>query len=227
MKDQLTEKHHTDKSTTDACCSAENSVQQKISVPTKKRVPEHSHNQGLARIWVPSLVSFLLLAFGLLADEVVKPDWFTGWVRIVWYALAYLPVGLPVVVRGVKLAAKGDLFTEFFLMSLATLGAFYIGNYPEGVAVMLFYTVGELFQHAAVDRAKRNIKALLDVRPDVAYVFREGSYHPVDPAEVAIGEVIQVRAGERVPLDGELLEEHSSFNAAALTGESKPLSLKK
>jgi Cd2+/Zn2+-exporting ATPase len=225
MSDQFTAKQNTDKPPADACCSADDSVQQKTSAPPKKREPELAH--GLAKIWVPSLVSFLLLAFSLLADHVLKPGWFTGWVRIGWYALAYLPVGFPVVIKGVKLAVKGDLFTEFFLMGLATLGAFYIGNYPEGVAVMLFYTVGELFQHAAVDRAKRNIKALLDVRPDVAHVFREGSYQRVDPESVAIGEIIQIRAGERVPLDGVLLDERTSFNTAALTGESKPLSLKK
>ena len=224
MNDQLMEKHNHDIPSADACCDTENSVQQKINAPKKKSGPEPF--ESLIRIWLPSLVSFLLLALGLLADHVFKPDWFTGWVRILWYSLAYLPVGLPVVVRGVKLAAKGDLFTEFFLMGLATIGAFFIGNYPEGVAVMLFYTVGELFQGAAVTRARRNIKALLDVRPDVAHVFREGSYQRVDPDDVRIGEIIEVRAGERVPLDG-TLQERGSFNAAALTGESKPLSLQK
>ncbi|MFJ1288497.1 heavy metal translocating P-type ATPase, partial [Acinetobacter baumannii] len=89
---------------------------------------------------------------------------------------AYIPVGLPVVIKGIKTAIKGDVFTEFFLMSVATIGAFYIGQYPEGVAVMLFYAVGELFQDAAVNRAKRSIKALLDVRPDSADVLRNGIY---------------------------------------------------
>src|SRR5690606_34275225 len=117
---------------------------------------------------------------------------------------------------------KGDFFTEFFLMSLATLGAFALGEYPEGVAVMLFYAVGELFQGAAVKRAKGNIKALLDVRPKEALVFRDGHFISVAPETVAIGERIQVRAGEKVPLDGILLSKKASLNTAALTGESKP-----
>ena len=107
-------------------------------------------------------------------------------------------------------------------MSIATLGAFAIGEYPEGVAVMLFYAVGELFQNAAVNRAKGNIKALLDVRPNEALVYRDGDFVSVNPETVEIGEKIQVRVGEKVPLDGILLSEKGSFNTAALTGESKP-----
>src|SRR5690606_34667085 len=97
----------------------------------------------------------------------------------------------------------------------------------EGVAVMLFYAVGELFQGAAVNRAKRSIKALLDVRPDTANVLRNGSYAEVDPTKVNVDETIQVKVGERVPLDGRMLSEGSSFNTAALTGESKPTSIEK
>lgn len=219
------EKQRTNISPADDCCATDSMVQQKIAVPEKKPAPAPS--KSLLKEWMPALLSLLLLALGLLFDHVLEPRWFTGWVRVSWYILAYLPVGLPVARQGIKLALKGDLFTEFFLMTLATLGAFYIGTYAEGVAVMLFYTVGELFQGAAVARAKRSIKALLDVRPDVAHVFREGTYHSIAPDEVAVGETIQVRAGERVPLDGELLDERSSFNAAALTGESKPVSLNK
>ena len=117
---------------------------------------------------------------------------------------------------------NGDFFTEFFLMSIATLGAFAIGEYPEGVAVMLFYAVGELFQSAAVKKAKGSIKALLDVRPNEALVYRNKNYVSVNPETVAIGEKVQVRVGEKIPLDGILLSEKGSFNTAALTGESKP-----
>ncbi|MDP3666774.1 MAG: heavy metal translocating P-type ATPase, partial [Sediminibacterium sp.] len=165
-----------------------------------------------------------LLIIGIAMDNWVRPTpvWFTGWIRLAWYILAYIPVGLPVVLKGIKTAVKGDVFTEFFLMSIATIGAFYVGEYPEGVAVMLFYAVGELFQNAAVNRAKRSIKALLDVRPDSAEVLRNGIYINVDPNTVEVGETIQIKAGERVPLDGEMLSEGSSFNTAALTGESKP-----
>jgi Cd2+/Zn2+-exporting ATPase len=112
-------------------------------------------------------------------------------------------------------------------MGIATIGAFYIGEYAEGVAVMLFYAIGELFQGAAVNRAKRNIKALLDVRPNTASVFRNGHFITVNPAQVEIGETIQVKAGERVPLDGIMKSAGSSFNTAALTGESKPSSIDK
>ncbi|RZK88169.1 MAG: cadmium-translocating P-type ATPase, partial [Pedobacter sp.] len=123
--------------------------------------------------------------------------------------------------------AKGDIFTEFLLMVLATVGAFALGEYPEAVAVMLFYSIGELFQGAAVSRAKNNIKALLDVRPDRATVYRDAKYISVNPKEVAVGEVIQLKAGEKAPLDGELESDSASFNTAALTGESKPKTIKK
>ena len=112
-------------------------------------------------------------------------------------------------------------------MVLATVGAFAIGEYPEGVAVMLFYAIGELFQSAAVNRAKSNIKALLDVRPAFANLLKNGNYESVKPETVEIGETIQVRSGEKVPLDSEMLSENSSFNTAALTGESKPKTIGK
>src|SRR5690606_7081711 len=149
-------------------------------------------------------------------------SFFKDWIRIAWYGIAYLPVGFPVVKEGWESIKKGDVFTEFFLMSIATIGAFIIGEYPEGVAVMLFYAVGELFQNAAVNRAKGNIKALLDVRPNEALVYRNNDYVSVSPETVEIGEKVQVRVGEKIPLDGILLSEKGSFNIAALTGESKP-----
>lgn len=157
-----------------------------------------------------------------IALDYFNVTFFKDWLRIVWYGIAYLPVGLPVVKDGWESIKKGDVFTEFFLMSLATIGAFVIGEYPEGVAVMLFYAVGELFQNAAVNRAKGNIKALLDVRPKEANVFRDGDYTSVSPDDVKVGEKIQIRVGEKIPLDGVLLSEKASLNTAALTGESKP-----
>ena len=112
-------------------------------------------------------------------------------------------------------------------MSIASIGAFAIGEYPEGVAVMLFYAIGELFQTAAVKRAKNNIKALLDVRPKTANVLRNNSYETVNPETVTIGETIQVKVGEKIPLDGVLLSEKAALNTAALTGESKPQNVMK
>lgn len=190
----------------------------------------HSHDQAPEVWWkayLPVTVSFIMLLVGLFADYFWKPGFFAGWFRFAWYAVAYLPVGLMVAVKGFKLLLKGDVFTEFLLMTIATLGAFYIGEYPEGVAVMLFYSAGELFQDAAVNRVKRSIKALLDIRPDKASVLRDGTYKEVPPTEVGVGDTIQVKVGEKVPLDGEMLSETSSFNTAALTGESKPSSMLK
>ncbi len=170
--------------------------------------------------------SLLMLGAGLLFDN-WSASWWTEAIRLTWYIVAYLPVGIPVIRKGLIYVAKGQVFTEFFLMSIATIGAFTIGEYPEGVAVMVFYIVGELFQEGAVDRAKRNIKSLLDMRPKEALVLRKGQYLPVHPEHIVVGEQVQVRLGEQVPLDGIIRSDGSYFNAAALTGESLPQRLTK
>tara|TARA_R110002074_G_scaffold372295_1_gene547717 strand:- start:525 stop:2474 length:1950 start_codon:yes stop_codon:yes gene_type:complete len=183
---------------------------------------DHNHeNSSSLRVYISAVISFTMLIIGIGLDY-FDVSFFEGWLRIVWYGIAYLPVGLPVVKEGWESIKKGDVFTEFFLMSIATIGAFIIGEYPEGVAVMLFYAVGELFQSAAVNKAKGNIKALLDVRPKEANVYRKGDYVSVSPEDVKIGEKIQIRVGEKIPLDGVLLSEKATLNTAALTGESKP-----
>ncbi len=174
------------------------------------------------RVYGPGIISFVMLMAGLAADFFNILPFFNGGLRTLWYVIAYLPVGIPVLMAGWKSIRKGDFFTEFLLMSLATLGAFFLGEYPEGVAVMLFYAVGELFQSAAVKKAKGSIKALLDVRPNEALLYRNNEVVAVPPETVAPGEKIQVRTGEKVPLDGELLSEKASLNTAAITGESKP-----
>jgi Cd2+/Zn2+-exporting ATPase len=179
------------------------------------------------KIYLPAIFSFLMLVAGLAADNFFSLALFSGWVRIIWYGIAYLPVGAPVVLKGLKNIWQGQFFTEFFLMSIATIGAFAIGEYPEGVAVMLFYSIGELFQDAAVSRAKSNIKALLDVRPNIASVWRKNKYKTVHPEEVEVGEKIQVKVGEKIPLDGKLISEKARLNTSALTGESKPKLIKK
>jgi len=193
---------------------------------------QHSHDEGHNhsntksvsnfKTYLPAIFSFVILMVGIAIDYFEAFPRFSGWIRILWYIVAYIPVGFPVVNEGWESIKKGDFFTEFFLMSIATIGAFVIGEYPEGVAVMLFYAVGELFQNAAVNRAKGNIKSLLDVRPKEANVFRDGDFKSVLPEDVNIGEKIQIRVGEKIPLDGTLLSEKGSFNTAALTGESKP-----
>jgi Cd2+/Zn2+-exporting ATPase len=188
----------------------------------------HDHSTHAPwRAYLPAIISFLLLIGGIAIDQLASQFWQQPWWRLVWYLAAYLPVGWPVLVSAVRAIGKGDVFSEFFLMSLATIGAFYIGEYPEGVAVMLFYAVGELFQNAAVDRAKRNIKALLDVRPDSASVVRDGNVVETPAANVNVGDIIRIRVGDRVPLDGKLLSEKASFDTAALTGESVPRSIEK
>ena len=138
------------------------------------------------------------------------------------YTASYLLAGWDVLKLALRKASRGDVFNEFVLMSVATLGAFYIGEYSEGVAVMVFYSIGEWFQDSAVSKAKRSIKALLDIRPDEVTVFRNGTTQVVKPSEIQIGESIHIKPGEKVALDGELLSKSSSFNTAALTGESKP-----
>jgi Cd2+/Zn2+-exporting ATPase len=195
---------------------------------SKERQGESGHNHGgpegvsKFKTYLPAIFSFVMLIIGIAVDYFDAFPFFKGWIRIIWYTLAYLPVGFPVIREGWNSIKHGDFFTEFFLMSIATLGAFAIGEYPEGVAVMLFYAVGELFQNAAVNRAKGNIKALLDARPDEALVLRNGNFVTVNPQTVEIGERIQVRVGEKIPLDGILLSERASLNTAAITGESKP-----
>ncbi|RYD72902.1 MAG: HAD family hydrolase, partial [Sphingobacteriales bacterium] len=167
-----------------------------------------------------------MLLIGIAFDNIFKLEAFQV-IRPYWYIVAYLPVGVPVLKEVWETFKAKDFFTEFSLMSIATIGAFAIGEYPEGVTVMLFYTIGELFQMAAVNRAKRNISALLDVRADVASVLRNGRYETIKPEGVEIGETIQIKAGEKIPLDGEMLSDGSSFNTAALTGESKPKTIAK
>lgn len=148
-------------------------------------------------------------------------------VNLIVFSIAYLLAGYNVLYMAWRKAIRFDFFNEFFLMSVATIGAFAIGSYSEGVAVMAFYSIGEWFQDAAVNRAKRSIKALLDIRPDEVTVIRNGKAIVINPKEVALDEIIRVKPGEKVALDGELLSDKGSFNTAALTGESKPDSKEK
>ncbi|MDO4164895.1 MAG: heavy metal translocating P-type ATPase [Bacteroides sp.] len=173
------------------------------------------------------MVSALLLFSGLILNATDVTFFQTEGVAFVWYLLAYLPVGLPVLKEVWESFRAKDYFNEFALMFIASIGAFYIGEYPEGVAVMLFYSLGELFQDKAVGKAKRSIRALLDVRPETANVVRHGSTVTESPRNVQTGETIEVKAGERVPLDGIMLSESAAFNTSALTGESLPRTLHK
>ena len=175
----------------------------------------------IAEYWRP-LLSLVMILVGSGINAMNVQLFQNEYISLVWYILAYIPVGLPVMIEAWKSILQKDYFSEFTLMSIATIGAFYIGEYPEGVAVMLFYTVGELFQEKAIDKAKRNIGALLDIRPETTLVLRDGNLLSESPKKIGIGEIIEIKAGGRVPLDGVLMSDFAAFNASALTGESIP-----
>ncbi|QQD23779.1 cadmium-translocating P-type ATPase [Venatoribacter cucullus] len=202
----------------DSCCATDDHDQH-----TDDDGHDHvSSSDSNFKLFLPAAMSLIALLIALILDNYVTQTWFTGWLRIGWYVAAYLPVGLPVLREAVESIINGDVFSEFLLMSIATIGAFAIGEYPEGVAVMLFYSVGEVFQTLAVKRAKTNIKTLLDQRPDEVTVIQYNKAISLKAETVNIGDIIQLKAGEKLGLDGELLSETASFNTAALTGESKP-----
>ena len=144
------------------------------------------------------------------------------WLQIALFIISYIIVGGDVVKRAVKNIFKGQVFDENFLMSIATIGAFFIGEYPEGVAVMLFYQVGELFQSYTVGKSRKSIASLMDIRPDYANVKKGDELVKVDPDEVQIGDIIVIKAGEKIPLDGKVIEGSSMIDTSALTGESVP-----
>lgn len=146
-----------------------------------------------------------------------------GWLQLVLYLIPYLIIGYDILRKAVLGILNGKVFDENFLMAVATVGALLLGDYPEAAAVMLFYQIGELFQGYAVGRSRKNITALMDIRPDYANIQGEdGQLEQVDPDEVAVGTVIVVRPGEKIPIDGKVLEGSSALNTSALTGESLP-----
>ena len=199
------------------CCCAHGNAQ-----PDKQ--PEHT---GFLKEYGRILLSAALLFSGIILKATGMGFFADDTVMFAWYLAAYLPVGLPVLKEAWESILQKDIFSEFTLMSIATLGAFYIKEYPEGVAVMLFYSLGELFQERAVSKAKRNISALIDVRPETATVIKGNETVVTSPRHVQIGDIIEVKTGERVPLDGKMLDEAAAFNTSALTGESIPRTIRK
>lgn len=204
----------------ESACAAEDSC-----CGTTQVVAPSSAGFGIKPFLAP-IFSFVLLVVGIALDF-FDSGFFKEEIRLLWFIVAYLPVGIPVLKQAWENIVKGEVFTEFFLMGIATVGAFALGHYEEGVAVMLFYSVGELFQHSAVEKSRRNIKALLDIRPNSALVFRNGKFVEVHPEELKVGEKVQVRSGEKIPVDGVLLSQSASLNTAAITGESKPDTVQK
>lgn len=238
-------KHQFDENGKQLCCAQEEKIYEQAGAEDllknghkqgdghdhSKKGKEHSdddgHDHGTSdqtplMMFLPSIISLVLLLTAIGFDNWIPQSWFSGWIRIAWYTVSYLPVGLPVIKDAVISISKGEFFSEFLLMSIATIGAFVIAQYPEGVAVMLFYSVGEVFQTLAVQRAKSNIKSLLDQRPDEVTVLEGNTPKTVKAETVGIGAIIQLKPGEKLGLDGELLSDNASFNTAALTGESKP-----
>lgn len=207
------------------CCRIEEKINKAEEQHSDDDGHDHDHSikeKSTFQLFLPAIISFGLLMLAIGLDNYFTQSWFTGWVRIVWYVAAYLPVGLPVIIEAIQSIRKSDVFSEFLLMSIATIGAFAIGEYPEGVAVMLFYAIGEIFQSLAVQRAKRNIKSLLDQRPDEVTILENNVAKTIKASTAKIGDIIQLKAGDKLGLDGELLSDKASFNTAALTGESKP-----
>lgn len=207
------------------CCTLEEKINKKPDNHSDDDGHDHEHSnkeKSTFQMFVPAIISFVLLMVAIGFDNYFPQSWFTGWVRIIWYVVAYAPVGFPVIKEAFVAIKKGEIFSEFLLMSIATIGAFAIAEFPEGVAVMLFYAVGEVFQTLAVQRAKANIKSLLDQRPDEVTILENNVAKTIKAATAKIGDIIQLKAGEKLGLDGELLSDTASFNTAALTGESKP-----
>jgi Cd2+/Zn2+-exporting ATPase len=202
------------------CCEVDESKKQEHH----QEDDGHNHGSGEEKGWknhwqlILSLVILaimLTLEFGFKYKPLFPFD-------LIIFIVAYLLAGYNVLNLAFRKAIRFDFFNDFFLMSIATIGAFAIGSYSEGVAVMVFYSIGEWFQDSAVNRAKSSIKALLDIRADTVDVIRNNKVETVKPSEVKIGETIQAKSGEKVALDGELLTDKATFNTAALTGESKP-----
>lgn len=166
--------------------------------------------------WIKIIIAFILFLIALI----VNLD--NEWINSIIYIISYIIVGSEIVKKAIRNITRGKVFDENFLMTIATIGAFVIGEFPEAVAVMLFYQVGELFQSYAVDKSRKSISSLMDIRPDYANVEKNGELQKVDPDDVKIGEIIIVKPGEKIPLDGNVVEGKSSLDTKALTGESLP-----
>ena len=183
---------------------------------------EHQHEHDEEMSWWKPALSLALLVAGI-AMSAMEVSWFQNtWVRLAWYAVAWLPTGLGVLREAIEEAREGEVFSEFLLMSVASIGAFAIGEFPEAVAVMALYCIGEALQDRAVSRAHGNIKSLIAFRPDHAVIIEQDKRNTVAPADVKVGDIVEVKPGERVPIDGTLTSEATTFDTSALTGESMP-----
>ena len=182
---------------------------------------EHIEEEEEMSWWKPALSLVMLLAG--IAMSVMGVQWFQNtWIKLAWYAIAWLPTGLGVLREAIEATREGEVFNEFLLMTVASIGAFAIGEFPEAVAVMALYCIGEALQDRAVSRARGNIQSLIAFRPDHAVIVVENERKTVEPVAVKVGDLVEVKPGERVPVDGILTGEAAAFDTAALTGESMP-----
>lgn len=211
------------KACTSSCCSKDNDHHE----GSKDKIHEHSHEKeessnGKIEIlkdnWL-LIVGAIIYAIALLYNGNNK-------ISIILFVASYLAIGGEVILTAIKNILRGEVFDENFLMSIATIGAFFIGEYPEAVAVMLFYQIGEVFQGYAVNKSRKSISSLMNIRADYANVLRNGSEFKVYPEEVNLEEIIVIKPGERVPLDGTVIEGTSFLDTSALTGESVPREVK-
>ncbi|WP_240665670.1 heavy metal translocating P-type ATPase [Lutibacter sp. HS1-25] len=191
------------------------------AVDYTKETVVSNNTLAINKAYIIPIISLLFLVLGIGFDFFEAP-FFRAPVPLIWFGIIYMLIGGPVLLKAVKLIVKGSIYNEFVLMSVATLGAFLIGSYEEGVAVMLFYVVGELFQESAVNKAKRSIEALLKVQVEEVTIVENELTLIKHPKDVKIGQIIRVKAGEKIALDGELISNDAILNTAALTGESVP-----
>jgi len=186
-----------------------------------KETQESKKSFSINKDYLIPIISLLFLLLGIGFDFYEAP-FFKAPIPLIWFGIIYIIVGGAVILKAAKLIVKGDIYNEFVLMSVATIGAFLIGSHEEGVAVMLFYVVGELFQEAAVNKAKRSIEALLKVQVEEVTVLENGNAIIKHPSEVQVGQTIQTKPGEKIALDGDLISNDAVLNTATLTGESTP-----
>ena len=192
----------------------------KINKFNKSACPGCSHEKNDEKFQLAKLMAgAVIFAAGIILNQILDLQIY---IKFAVFMLAYLILGSDIVIKAIKRLIKGQFFDENFLMSLATIGAFIIGEYPEAVAVMLFYQVGEYFQDMAVNKSKKSISALMDIRPDFANLIKNNETIKVEPETVNIGDTILVKPGEKIPLDGEVIEGQAMLDTMALTGESIP-----
>lgn len=186
----------------------------------KKCEHEHNHEEENVKVKIVKLViSFIIFVIAILE---ILPEKLAIWL----YVISYILSGYKVLIKSIKNICKGEIFDENFLMSIATIGAFFIKKPAEAVAVMIFYNIGEIFEDYAVDKSKKSIIQLMNIKPKIANLKTDNSIKVIEPEELKVGDVIVVKPGEKIPVDGIIINGNSTINTSALTGESVPKSIK-